>query len=253
MMNLRSCLVVCAIFCLMAGLPVWVPPAAAASTAENAQKPIRVGSKNFNESYLLGEIVAQTLEAGGYQVERKFGLGGTLICYEALKNDGIDIYVEYTGTISQAILKLSGAASAEAMTAGLRAQGLQLLPQLGFNNTYAIAVRAASAERYNLENISDLAGVDELPMVFSHEFLEREDGWPGLQRAYNLSGSVRGIEHGLAYQALNDGAIGVTDAYSTDGELIRYNLVCPGGQSRLFPALLRGPAGDSQPGSRRAR
>ncbi len=207
----------------------------------HASEVIRVGSKNFNESYLLGEIVAQTLEAGGFNVERKFGLGGTLICYEALKNLEIDIYVEYTGTLGQAILKMPGNPVAAEINQALAGQQLELLPQFGFNNTYAIAVTEHEARTRGLHSIADLAGAPELSMVFSHEFLERKDGWPGLQAAYGLRGPVRGIEHGLAYQALHAGSIGVTDAYSTDGELVRYNLRVLQDTLNYFPSYYAAP------------
>ena len=200
-----------------------------------AESPIRIGSKNFNENYLLAEMIAQLIEARGLSVERRFGLGGTLICYEALKNDEIDLYVEYTGTLSQAILKLADNPSRTIINQHLEAEGLQLLAEIGFNNTYAIAVRESVAQQFDLVSIGDLARVTNLPMVFSHEFLEREDGWPGLKSAYALTGSATGIEHGLAYQAISEGAIGVTDAYSTDGELVRYDLRVLNDDLNYFP------------------
>ncbi len=207
-----------------------------------AADPIRVGSKNFNESYLLSEVVAQLLETNGYEVERKFGLGGTLICYEALKKGEIDVYVEYTGTLSQAILDLPGNPGRETLNRELGALGLKLLAEFGFNNTYAIAVRQEVAETRALETIGDLAGQADLPFVFSHEFLEREDGWPGLAARYGLAGHrVQGIEHGLAYQAISEGAIGVTDAYSTDGELVRYDLKVLEDNLAYFPSYFAAP------------
>ena len=202
---------------------------------------IRVGSKNFNENYLLSEIAAQLLEAEGYTVERKFGLGGTLICYQALKNGEIDLYMEYTGTLSQAILDLPGNPGRDILNEHLAKLDLALLDEIGFNNTYAIAVRDDVAEARGLQSIGDLAGVTDLEMVFSHEFLERDDGWPGMSRAYGLEAVVRGIEHGLAYQAISKGAIGVTDAYSTDGELIRYSLRVLEDDQGYFPSYFAAP------------
>jgi osmoprotectant transport system permease protein len=203
--------------------------------------PIRVASKNFTESYVLAEIAAQVLESAGFAVERRFGLGGTLICYQALVNDEIDLYIEYTGTLSQAILELPIDTSRTDLNLALMSQGLELLPTLGFNNTYAIAVRRADAERLKLKTIGDLQGHPELNMVVSHEFLERSDGWPGLSAAYGLSGQILGIEHGLAYQALEDGSIDVTDAYSTDGEVRRYDLVLLEDDKGFFPTYLALP------------
>ncbi len=206
-----------------------------------ADAPLRIGSKNFNESYLLAEIVAQSLEARGFAIERKFGLGGTLICYEALRNDEIDLYVEYTGTLSQAILGLDGNPPIDELNALLTPEQLTMLPPFGFNNTYALVVREDVARERGLERIGDLAAAADLELVFSHEFLERDDGWRGLSRAYGLSGIPRGIEHGLAYQAISEGAIGVTDAYSTDGELKRYALRVLADDRGYFPRYLAAP------------
>jgi len=206
-----------------------------------ADSQVRIGSKNFNESYLLSEIAAQLLEANGYEVERKFGLGGTLICYAALRKGEIDLYIEYTGTLGQAILNLPGKPHFEQLNAALSPLALQLLPPLGFNNTYAVAVREQDAQRFGLDTIEDLARVQGLRMVFSHEFLERQDGWPGLSATYGLAGPVRGIEHGLAYQAISDGAIDVTDVYSTDGELIRYDLRVLQDVRDYFPTYIAAP------------
>jgi osmoprotectant transport system permease protein len=207
-----------------------------------ADKPtLRVGSKNFNEGYLLSEILAQLLEVHGFAVDRQFGLGGTLICYQALKNDEIDVYVEYTGTLSQAILNLTGNPDRATLNRLLEPQGLMLLQGFGFNNTYAIAVKESLAEQRNLVSIADLASAPNLRVVLSHEFLERQDGWPGLSAAYGLTQQVRGIEHGLAYKAIDDGAIDVTDAYSTDGELFRYQLRVLEDERGYFPDYLAAP------------
>jgi len=204
-------------------------------------EPIRVGSKNFNESYVLAEIAAQLLESKGLEVERRFGLGGTLICYEALRAGEIDLYVEYTGTLSQAILKLPGNPQRAELNKHLAPEGLVLLEEIGFNNTFAIAVRANVAQQYALKSIGDLRKVPELELVFSHEFVEREDGWPGLSRTYGLDFSVRGIEHALAYKAIDEGTIGVTDAYSTDGELVRYALKVLVDDKNYFPSYFAAP------------
>lgn len=205
------------------------------------QGPIRVASKNFNESYVLGEVVAQLLESQGLPVERRFGLGGSLICYQALLNDEIDLYVEYSGTLSQAILKLPVNTQFAELNSHLEADGLELLAPLGFNNTYALAVPGELAVARGLSRISDLSRHVDLRVVFSHEFLERGDGWPGLAAAYDLRGEVTGIEHGLAYQAIAAGTIDVTDAYSTDGELQRYGLTQLEDDRGFFPQYLAAP------------
>ena len=206
-----------------------------------AAEPVRIGSKNSNESYLLAEMAAQLLESEGFEVQRRFGLGGTLIAFDALVAGGIDLYMEYTGTLSQAILKLPHNAERPHINRLLAAKGLRLLPPLGFNNTYAIAVRRRHAEALGLRSIGDLTNHPHLQVAFSHEFLERPDGWPGLAQAYGLGLEVTGIEHALAYQAIADGAIDVTDAYSTDGELLRYDLVQLRDDRRFFPQYLAAP------------
>jgi osmoprotectant transport system permease protein len=211
------------------------------SVARAEQAPIRVASKNFNESYVLGEMVAQLLESEGFSVERRFGLGGTLICYQALLNDEIDLYVEYSGTLSQAILKLPVYTEFADLNSHVDALGLEVLAPLGFNNTYALVVTEELALARGLSDIADIGRHQDLRLVFSHEFLERDDGWPGLADSYRLHGSVTGIEHGLAYQAIVAGTIDVTDAYSTDGELVRYGLTLLEDSKAFFPPYLAAP------------
>ena len=221
------------------------------SAAVVAAEPIVVASKNFNESYILGEAAAQLLESAGFEVERRMGLGGTLICYEALIAGEIDVYVEYTGTLSQAILKSEKQLAFDDLNASIAPLGLEMLPPVGFNNTYALAMPRVLAERLGLETVSDLAKRDDLDIAFSHEFLEREDGWPGLARLYGFDQVPNGIEHGLAYQALADGAIDVTDAYSTDGELVRYDLKVLADDRHFFPSYLAAPIGAVGPAGSR--
>lgn len=224
---------------LAIGVLIFVLPALPAYGSDASA--VRVASKNFTESYLLAEIVAQLLQAHAIPVQRRFGLGGTLICFEALVNDEIDVYVEYSGTLSQAILGLPMSTSIDKLQGILEGRGLQMLPPLGFNNTYAVAMRRATAARLGIASIGDLERHRQLRVMLSHEFLEREDGWPGLAAAYGLSLKAGGIEHGLAYQALNDGTIDVTDAYSTDGEIQRYDLVLLHDDRSYFPSYLALP------------
>lgn len=214
--------------------------AAPTGVTRDAAAPIRIASKNFGESYLLSEIAAQLLEARGFAVQRQFGLGGTLICYSALEQGEVDLYVEYTGTLGQAVLKSEQTLNMQELRAGLPAQ-LSLLEPFGFNNTYAMAVRAATAKELGLKTIGDLRAHPQLNWVVSHEFLERKDGWPGVAAAYDLQVDPSGIEHGLAYQAIADGAIDVTDAYSTDGELVQYQLMILADDRQFFPEYLAAP------------
>jgi osmoprotectant transport system permease protein len=201
-----------------------------------------VGSKNFAESYILGEVMAQLLEDHGFRVERRFGLGGTAMSFEALRVGDLDVYVEYSGTIEQAILKLPQSVSEAELQALLRQQfGIDLLAPLGFNNTYALAVARSDAQRRGLRKISDLVHHPELRYGFSHDFLNRHDGWPGLARAYGLTAQPVGMDHGLAYAAVHAGKVDVTDAYSTDGDLEQFDLVLLEDDRHYFPGYLAAP------------
>ncbi|MEO0345665.1 MAG: glycine betaine ABC transporter substrate-binding protein [Pseudomonadota bacterium] len=195
-------------------------------------EPVRIGSKNFTESYLLGEIAAQHLEARGIEVVRQFGLGGTKICYDALRASEIDLYPEYTGTIAAAIL---GDTTLTDVTPPLAEQGLATYAPPGFNNTYVLALRKEIAEAKGLTQISDLVGETGIDAALSHEFRARNDGWPALSAHYGLTLRSRGIEHGLAYEALASGGADLTDAYSTDGELSRADLVLLDDDRAFFP------------------
>ncbi len=205
-------------------------------------QPIKLGSKHFNESYILAEIMAQLLESRGYQVERTFGLGGTLICYQALTTGEIDIYPEYSGTITQAILKLEKTPTYQELQALLRdQQPVRLLDSFGFNNTYALTTRAAFAEEKGLRTISDLRRQADLRYGFSYEYIERGDGWRALADFYRLAATPLGMEHSLSYQALADGKIDVMDVYSTDAEIQKYDLTLLEDDKNFFPIYLAAP------------
>lgn len=189
--------------------------------------PVQVGSKRFTESYLLGEIVTQTLTGAGVAAEHRQGLGNTAILAAALQQGQIDVYPEYTGTIVRELLKRDAPADAQAslvqLNTWLAPLGLKAAVPLGFNNSYALALREADAARLGLRTISDLAArAPVLRLGLSHEFQARADGWPALQRAYGLTlqpGS--GLDHGLAYQALARGQVDLIDVYTTDAPLGR--------------------------------
>jgi osmoprotectant transport system permease protein len=203
------------------------------------KEPIVVASKNFGESYLLSEMLSQLLESEGYEVERKFGLGGTLVCYEALKNGEVDVYPEYSGTLSRVILKVDDTApTEERLNQLLLNEPMSVLDSFGFNNTYAIALKESLAIELKLTKVSQLAAHQNLRVAFGLEFLNRADGWPGLSALYALSQEPIGIEHGLAYQAIDDGKVDVTDAYSTDGDLARYELTTLIDDRKYFPQYI---------------
>jgi osmoprotectant transport system permease protein len=201
-------------------------------SASEAQ--IRIGSKTFTESYLLGEIAAQLLENAGFRVERQLGLGGTLVAYEALKAGSIDLYPEYTGTLTQAVLGKPGMGRDRLMQA-LHEEGLRMEVFPGFDNSYAIGVSGSLARARKLKQISDLVQYPALRAGFSHEFLNREDGWPELRQAYQLPQQPVGVEHALAYGAIEAGQLDFTDAYTTDGELVARDIVLLEDDRNFFP------------------
>ena len=222
--------------CIAIAVAAWCGHLAGAEPIVAGAEPIVVGSKNFNESYILGEVVAQLLESEGFAVDRKLGLGGTKICYDALTVGDLDVYVEYTGTIAEAIKDLDGEPTLQRLAEALAPDGVEMLVPLGFNNTYALAVTPTVAAARELATVSDLVPHADLRLAVSHEFLERRDGWPGLRETYGFDWTPVGIEHALAYQAIADGAIDGTDAYSTDGELSRDGLVVLADDLGFFPS-----------------
>jgi osmoprotectant transport system permease protein len=192
---------------------------------------LRIGSKRFTESYILGELLSQTA-APHARVEHRQGLGNTAIVLAALKSGSIDVYPEYTGTISQEILKLDGPATLERIRRELAVQGLGVAVPLGFNNTYALAVRdAADGPR----TLGELAARRELRYGLSHEFIGRADGWPGLAQRYGIRATPRGVDHGIAYQALAQKQVDVIDIYSTDAKIGQYGLRVLDDDQGYFP------------------
>ncbi|HVP89484.1 MAG TPA: glycine betaine ABC transporter substrate-binding protein [Casimicrobiaceae bacterium] len=193
------------------------------SSLVQAQQPVRVGSKNFTEQFILGELYAQALEANGIKTEKKFNLGGTLIAHKALEEKQIDLYPEYTGTILLAVLKQETMTDAKAVYDKVKgeyaAKGLVVLNQAPVNNTYVLVVRPETAEKYKLETDSDLAKVSkELKLGAGPEFRDRKDGLPGLRDKYSMEFKEDlQLAIGLRYQALKNDQIQVVNGYSTDG------------------------------------
>jgi len=204
----------------------------AAASAAMGDEVLRVGSKRFTESYILGEIIAQSVPG---RAEHRPGLGNTGIVYAALKAGSIDLYPEYTGTIAREILRLDGAFTLEELNRRLAADGLGAAVHLGFNNSYALAMREAEAERLAVRTLSDLARHPELHLGLSQEFIGRADGWPAVKAAYAMPHSPAGLDHGLAYEALAAGKIDVMDIYSTDAKIERYGLRLLDDDRRVFP------------------
>lgn len=201
-----------------------------------------VGSKNFPESYILGEAIARLLEDQGFRVERRFGLGGTLIGFEALRIGGLDVYIEYSGTLEQAILKSPSRLTYSELQAIMKREyGMDFLESLGFNNAYALALRREQAQSLHLRAISDLTHHPNLRFGLTHDFLERHDGWSGLARAYGLTAQPSAVEHGLSYPAIQDGKLDVTDAYITDGDIRKFDMVLLEDDRNYFPKYLGAP------------
>ncbi len=196
---------------------------------------IRVGAKHFNEGYILSEIISQLLESEGYTIERKYNLGGTLVCFEALKNNAIDVYPEYSGTLSAEILKQDQFSYQEINAALQKNFQLEIAKPYGFNNSYALVIKKELSETKNICTISDLKNRTDLNLGLSYEFLKRQDGWDNLAKNYSLPQQPVGLEHGLAYQALDQNKIDITDAYSTDGEITKYNLTVLQDDQHFFP------------------
>jgi osmoprotectant transport system permease protein len=200
----------------------------------HAEDTLIIGSKRFTESYILGEILKQTVQAAGAAAEHKQGMGNTGILFSALKTGNIHLYPDYTGTIARELLK-QDASDLAAVHRRLAPLGLGAAVMLGFQNTYALAMSEAQAQRLNVETIGDLAAHPLSKLGLSHEFLQRNDGWPGLRRAYRLPHSPSGLDHGLAYEALAAGQIDVMDIYSTDAKIAKYKLRVLKDDRRFFP------------------
>jgi len=213
---------------------------------EARRVPIIVASKPFGESYLLAEMLAQLLESHGMVVDRRMGLGQTEIAMQALRSGAIDAYPEYTGTGLLAVLHDSLTDSLASDPRRVFAHvarefasryGVRWLPPLGFQNSYAIAVRRESAARYHLRTLSDLARESgHLVAGFTADFIGRPDGLAGLARVYGVHPrAVRPLAPAVKYQALASGAVDVIDGYSTDGLLSKYELVTLADDKHFFP------------------
>lgn len=211
-----------------------------APTAARAEErpPLRVGSKRFTESLILAEVaVVVARAAGDAEVAHQEGLGGTAVVYRALEEGSIDVYPEYTGTIAEAILHDTGRPDLASIRKALLPRGILVGEPLGFDNTYALAVPSALARSRHLARISDLSSAPDLRYGLSHEFLGRADGFPGLSRSYGFAPlHVLALDHGLAYEAIHGGSIDVTDVYSTDAKIGRYDLTVLKDDRRFFPS-----------------
>ncbi|HEY0702185.1 MAG TPA: glycine betaine ABC transporter substrate-binding protein [Candidatus Acidoferrales bacterium] len=227
-----------------ATLVALVAVCASASCNPDRHQGIVVGSKNFSEQALLGEILAQHIEARTHQsVTRRFYLAGTYICQQSLLAGRIDVYVEYTGTALTAVLRDPLESDSSAVFSRVQSEykkrfNLDVLPSLGFNNTFAIVVRGEDARRLNLKTISDAAPhAREWRPGFGFEFMERPDGFPGLARVYhlNFAESPRILDLGLLYRALLEKQVDLVAGNSTDGLLSARDLTQLEDDQHYFP------------------
>jgi len=205
-------------------------------------RPVVIASKPFAESYVLAEMFAQLLEARGVRVDRRPGFGATELAFAAVRSDAIDVYPEYTGTGLTAILHekpaVSAAAAFQRVSSEFRSRyGIRWLAPLGFENTYAIAVRRSTSDSLGLHSLSDLAKASSrLRAGLTPDFIGRPDGLPGIEGAYGIRfADVRALGPAVKYQALAGGQVDVIDGYSTDGLIVRYDLVVLIDDRHFFP------------------
>jgi osmoprotectant transport system permease protein len=238
---------------ILLGLLLLLPPLPTLAVVQSGpnpplQPPVVVASKPFGESYLLAEIFAQLLEDRGFRVDRRPGLGSTEVVFAALRRDAVDVYPEYTGTGLLAILGEIPEGTAgdvfRRVSREFRTRwGVEWLPPLGFENSYAVSVRRVTADSLGLRTLSDLArNGTSLVGGFSPDFLGRDDGLPGLQRVYGLTlGDTRSLLQAVKHGALRSGGVDVIDAYTTDGLLADPGLVVLEDDLGFFPPYQAAP------------
>ncbi len=200
----------------------------ASSTAQEkdvVRPVVRIGSKKFTEGAILGEVAAGLVESTGAEVVLRPQLV-TNVLWNALLAGDIDLYPEYTGTLMKEVLATRNIQTIDQLQAYLEEIGLRMSRPLGFDNSYAIGMSRSRAEQLGIQRISDLVNHPDLKLGFGNEFVTRADGWRSLRDAYNLPHkNIIGLEHALAYRALENGKIDVTDLYTTDAEIEYYGLL----------------------------
>jgi osmoprotectant transport system substrate-binding protein len=213
-----------------------------------AAADFRIGSKNFTEQVILGELYAQALEARGVKVERKLNMGGTLIAHQALVSNEIDMYPEYTGTALANVLKAETMTDPDAVYRKVKQyyeQNLKLLwlKPTKINNTYVLVIRPDTAQQYHLKTLSDLAKVSKnLVLGAGPEFRNRKDGIPGLKATYGIEWKEdRQLAIGLRYQALQAKQVDAIDGYATDGQISAMKLVKLVDDKHLWPPYFVAP------------
>jgi osmoprotectant transport system permease protein len=235
-----------------AGTLVVVAAIAAASLARTNDDAVTVGSKNFTEQIILGEILAQQIEHRGMAVDRRLNLGGTFICDRALRGGDLDVYVEYTGTAHAAIFRQPTESDPERVLESVRQHyagvGLTVLDPLGFENTFAILVRGDDARTLGLRTLEDAAPhTPRWRAGFGYEFLQRADGYPGLANVYGFAfaSAPRAMDLSLIYRALAERRVDLIAGDATSGLIAAYDLVMLEDNRRYFPPYHAVPVGRS--------
>ena len=227
--------------CLLMGCP---------SENETGTKSITIGSKHFTEQEILGEIMAVLIEeTTDITVVRKFNLGGTMVCFNALRTGDIDLYAEYTGTGLVNILNKESIPGPDKVYQKVKEAfskqfDLIWLQPFGFNNTYTLTMRKDDADSLRIETISDIISYkNNLVPGFDAEFLERPDGYQGLTKKYGFAfgNRPRQMDPGLMYKALAEGAVDVIDGFATDGRIRAYNLKVLKDDKAFFPPYYAAP------------
>ena len=194
---------------------------------------VAVGSKSFTESVLLGEVATQLLRDAGLRADHRRELGGTRIVWDALLSGRVQVYAEYTGTLRAEIFPTSPDRELRDL---LAERDILMGAPLGFSDSYAIGMREEVAQRLSVRTLSDLLAHPDVVLGLSHEFLERADGWRGLKARYGLGNEVQGLDHDVAYRALDTNEIGAVDLYSTDAEIAHRHLRVLVDDKHYFPA-----------------
>lgn len=221
-----------------------------------AGEPVRVGSKKFTESVVLGEVLTQLIDSSGTPAQHLREVGGTRVLWDALRSDQIDLYVEYTGTLREELLQQPAPSTVPQLRAALAPLGIWMSEPLGFEDTYAIGMREDQAAKLGIRTLSELAAHPRLRAGFTHEFLQRADGYPRVRDVYRLSfAKLTGLDHMLAHRALAAGSVDVIDLYSTDPEIQSEHLRVLKDDRHAFPeyaavVLVRQSALDRHPGLR---
>jgi osmoprotectant transport system permease protein len=231
---------------------------APSSGAAEPVDAVRIGSKKFTESVILGEMMTLLVRDAGVPAVHRRELGGTRVLWNAVKRGGIDAYVDYTGTVRREILGREDALSLADLRAAVAPDGVRVSDPLGFDNSYALGMRPELADSLGIVTISDLRRYPQLRLGFTSEFMARQDGWPGLRRTYDLPHTdVRGLDHDLAYRGLAAATLDVTDFYATDAEIALYGLRILTDDRDHFPdyqavILMRDDLTERAPSARRA-